>query len=233
MTSDDYRERLETTLRYAAQSGAWIVERRPREAGAAEALPPGDLPILSAPGGGELAAIREKLGDCRRCGLHQGRTHIVFGVGDPGARLMFVGEGPGEEEDRRGEPFVGRAGQLLDKMIAAMGFARREVYIANVVKCRPPKNRDPHPEEEAACSPFLWEQIDAIAPTVIVALGAHAARALTGQEKATIGQLRGRIHTARGHRVFATYHPAYLLRTPSAKRAAWEDLKKVRALLSA
>jgi DNA polymerase len=177
-----------------------------------------------------LRVVREDLGDCRRCRLSETRTHIAYGVGDPEAELMFVGEGPGEEEDRKGEPFVGRAGRLLDRMIAALGWERKAVYIANVIKCRPPGNRDPHPDEIATCIPFLWRQIDAVKPRVICALGAHAAQNLLGTD-AAIGSLRGRPRRARGWTVLPTYHPAYLLRTPLAKRLAWRDMKTLQGLL--
>jgi len=179
----------------------------------------------------KLQKIREEIGDCTRCKLCQGRTHIVFGVGDPHARLMFVGEGPGRDEDLQGEPFVGRAGQLLTKMIEAMGFKRAEVYIGNVVKCRPPENRLPEPDEVATCSPFLLKQIAAIRPKVIVVLGNLAAQTLL-QTKKGITQLRGNFQELRGIQVMPTFHPAYLLRNPDAKRPCWEDLKKVVAWMA-
>ncbi len=171
-----------------------------------------------------LEAIREDLGDCTRCALHQGRNTIVFGVGDPAARLMFVGEGPGADEDAQGLPFVGRAGQLLNNMIAAMGLKREECYIANVVKCRPPGNRTPEPEEANTCSPFLFRQIDAVRPQVLVALGATAATYLLGQRQPLAG-LRGRVHAYRGMSLVVTYHPAFLLRDPRQKKEAWADLQ--------
>jgi uracil-DNA glycosylase len=173
-----------------------------------------------------LPQIREVLGDCQRCKLGRTRTSIAFGVGAADAALMFIGEAPGAEEDRRGEPFVGAAGQLLDKMIAAMGWSRDTVYIANVLKCRPPGNRDPEPDEVAACAPFLARQIEAIAPRVIVTLGKPAAHALLGTS-APISALRGRWHDHRGVRVMPTFHPAFLLRQPDRKREAWSDLKLV------
>lgn len=179
-----------------------------------------------------LAAIREDLGDCTRCKLHAlGRTHIVFGVGNPRAALMFVGEAPGADEDAQGIPFVGRAGQLLTRIIEAIGLKRDDVYIANVIKCRPPGNRNPEPDEVAACEPFLMRQIDAIRPKVIVALGTFAARALVGSN-VPISRLRGRVFACRGARLVPTFHPAYLLRNPEAKRDTWEDMKKVRKLLA-
>jgi DNA polymerase len=179
-----------------------------------------------------LAEIRERIGDCRRCKLCEGRTNIVFGVGDPQARLMFVGEGPGRDEDLKGEPFVGRAGQLLTKIIEAMGLAREQVYIANTVKCRPPDNRLPEPDEVATCQPFLRQQIAAIRPKVIVALGSLAAQTLLGTNRG-ITALRGRFHDAGAYKVMPTFHPAYLLRNPAAKREVWEDMKLVRDALAA
>jgi uracil-DNA glycosylase len=171
-----------------------------------------------------LQMIREDLGDCTRCALHKGRHTIVFGVGDPAARLMFVGEGPGADEDAQGLPFVGRAGQLLNNMIAAMGLKREECYIANVVKCRPPGNRTPEPEEANTCSPFLFRQIDVVRPQVLVALGATAATYLLGARQPLAG-LRGRVHAFRGTSLIVTYHPAFLLRDPRQKKEAWADLQ--------
>ena len=171
-----------------------------------------------------LQLIREDIGDCTRCALHKGRNKIVFGDGSPTARLMFVGEGPGADEDAQGIPFVGKAGQLLNNMIAAMGLKREEVYIANVVKCRPPGNRTPEPDEGNTCSPFLFRQIDVIRPQVIVALGATAATYLLGQRQPLAG-LRGRVHAFRGSQLIITYHPAYLLRDPRQKKEAWADLQ--------
>jgi uracil-DNA glycosylase len=177
-----------------------------------------------------LEEIRADLGDCTRCKLSKGRRNIVFGVGNPKAELVFVGEGPGWEEDAKGEPFVGAAGQLLDRMIEAIGFKRSEVYICNVVKCippvRPPNNRFPESDEIAACSPFLRAQIEAIRPKVIVALGRCAAQTLLGSE-ASLSRVRGTWHDFHGIKLMPTFHPAYLLRSPHEKRKAWEDLKKV------
>jgi uracil-DNA glycosylase family 4 len=168
---------------------------------------------------------------CTRCKLCTlGRTQIVFGVGNPKARLMFVGEAPGEDEDKKGEPFVGRAGQLLTKIIEAIGMTREQVYIANVIKCRPPGNRNPEPDEVATCEPFLFRQIDVIQPKVIVPLGKFAAQSLL-KTVDPITKLRGRQFDYRGAVLIPTFHPAYLLRNPSAKREVWEDMKKVRALL--
>jgi DNA polymerase len=179
-----------------------------------------------------LTDIRQDIGDCARCKLHRlGRRQIVYGVGSPTAKLMFVGEGPGEEEDKQGIPFVGRAGELLTKIIGAIGLTRDEVYIANVVKCRPPQNRNPEPDEVATCSPFLFQQIDTIKPQVIVALGTFAARALLETQE-PISKLRGRIYNYRGASLVPTFHPAFLLRSPDRKRDVWEDMKKVKALLA-
>ncbi len=177
-------------------------------------------------GSAALLAVREQLGECRRCKLAAGRTKLVFGVGNPGSELMFVGEGPGEDEDRQGEPFVGRAGQLLTKMIEAMGYGREQIYIANVVKCRPPGNRNPEPDEILACEPFLRGQIDAIRPKVIVALGKFAAQTLL-RDTSPISRLRGRWFEYEGVRLMPTFHPAYLLRSPNEKGKAWEDLQLV------
>jgi len=172
-----------------------------------------------------LQAIRADIGDCTRCPLHaMGRKQIVFGTGNPYAELMFVGEAPGADEDQQGEPFVGRAGQLLNNMITAMGLKREEVYIANVVKCRPPGNRTPEPDEANTCSPFLFRQIDVVRPEVIVALGATAATYLLGQRQPLAG-LRGRVHSFRGTKLIVTYHPAFLLRDPRQKKEAWADLQ--------
>ena len=171
-----------------------------------------------------LALIREEIGDCTRCALHTGRHKIVFGDGSPAARLFFVGEGPGADEDAQGIPFVGKAGQLLNNMIAAMGLKREQVYIANVVKCRPPGNRTPEPDEGNTCSPFLFQQIDVVRPQVIVALGATAATYLLGQRQPLAG-LRGRVHAWRGMQLIITYHPAFLLRDPRQKKEAWADLQ--------
>lgn len=174
-----------------------------------------------------LAAVREELGDCHRCNLCARRTQIVFGVGDPRSEVLFVGEGPGEEEDLRGEPFVGRAGQLLTEIITkGMGLQRNEVYIANVVKCRPPNNRNPQLDEIAACEPFLVGQIEAIRPRVIVALGKFAAQTLLTTQT-PIGKLRGRWHDYRGIKLMPTFHPSYLLRNPADKRLVWEDIQLV------
>jgi DNA polymerase len=179
-----------------------------------------------------LHAIRDDLGaDCARCKLHTlGRTQVVFGVGHPEADLMFVGEAPGADEDMQGEPFVGRAGQLLTKIIEAIGLKREDVYIANVIKCRPPGNRNPEPDEVEQCEPFLFRQIDTVKPKVIVALGKFAAQCLL-RTNDPITRIRGREFKYRDAILIPTYHPAYLLRTPSAKREVWEDMKRVRSIL--
>jgi uracil-DNA glycosylase len=184
------------------------------------------IPLTDLAAADRLVAIRAEIGDCTRCKLHSGRTNLVFGVGNPEATLMFIGEGPGAEEDQQGEPFVGRAGQLLTQIIKAMGFAREEVYIANVVKCRPPGNRNPEPDEIARCSPFLQAQIASIKPKVIVALGKFAAQTLLATET-PISRLRGRFHEMGDTVVMPTFHPSYLLRNPAAKREVWEDMKLV------
>ena len=180
--------------------------------------------------GSLLDELSSELGNCTRCKLCHTRKNIVFGEGNPAARLMFVGEGPGATEDETGRPFVGRAGKLLDKMIAAMGLKREDVYIANIVKCRPPGNRDPEPDEVKSCTPFLIRQIEIIQPDVIISLGAPASKFLFGQ-KSPMSILRGAVSMFRGARLIATYHPAFLLRSPGYKKEAWEDLKKAMALL--
>ena len=189
------------------------------------ALPPviGDKPTA-------LKLIREDIGDCTRCRLHKGRTNLVFGVGNVNADMMFIGEGPGADEDAQGEPFVGRAGQLLNNMISAMGIKREDVYIANVVKCRPPSNRTPEKDECDTCSPFLMRQIDVVKPKVIVALGAVAAKNLLAVSD-SMANLRGRWYDFRDSKLAVTYHPAYLLRDPRQKVEAWKDLQMVMKYL--
>jgi DNA polymerase len=220
MTADDEIGDLALALRagieWEAETG---VEGYPRQA----------APGASDPAAA-LASLREEIGECTRCPLHAGRTKIVFGEGAPRARLVFIGEGPGRDEDLSGRPFVGAAGQLLDKIIAAIGLRRDEVYICNVVKCRPPGNRDPAPDEAATCGPFMRRQLAIIRPAVVVALGRPAAGFLLGTE-APIGQLRGRFHDLDGVKLMPTYHPAYLLRNAAGKRPVWEDMKQVRDLL--
>jgi DNA polymerase len=205
----------------------------------AKALAAQVLPIVPAPTmfgsldrieGDTLERIREDLGDCTRCRLHEQRNKIVFGAGSPNAELVFVGEGPGRDEDMQGFPFVGRAGKLLTQMIEAMGLTRDDVYICNVVKCRPPENRKPEDDEVATCSPYLYRQLDAIAPKAIVCLGGTAAQALL-QTKDSISRFRGNWFDYRNTKLMATYHPAYLLRNPAAKADVWKDLQKVMAHL--
>jgi uracil-DNA glycosylase family 4 len=193
--------------------------------------PPDASVAFHASAADALVAVRTDIGDCTRCKLHaQGRRQIVFGVGSPNADLMFVGEAPGADEDVQGIPFVGRAGQLLTKIIEAIGLTREDVYIANVIKCRPPGNRNPEQDEVETCEPFLFQQIDIIKPKVIVALGTFAARALL-RTLDPISRLRGRVYDYRGAKLIPTFHPAYLLRNPASKREVWEDMKVVRTLL--
>ena len=184
-------------------------------------------------GAGSLEDLRAHIGDCSRCKLAPGRTNLVFGVGNPEADLMFVGEGPGRDEDLQGEPFVGRAGQLLTEIITkGMKLQRRDVYIANIVKCRPPQNRAPEPDEITTCRPFLARQIELVTPRVIGALGSIAAQALL-ETRTPITRMRGQWQDYRGIKVMPTFHPAYLLRNPAAKREVWDDLKQVMAALAA
>ena len=171
-----------------------------------------------------LESIHADLGDCRRCKLAQGRNCIVFGDGNPNAKLVFIGEGPGVEEDRKGQPFVGAAGQLLTRIIEAIKLSRNQVYICNIIKCRPPGNRNPEPDEIKTCFPFLERQIAAIQPDFIIALGTFAAQTLLGTAT-PISRLRGRFHEYKGIKIVPTYHPAYLLRNPDKKRDVWEDMK--------
>ena len=179
-----------------------------------------------------LIAIREDIGECTRCKLHTlGRKQVVFGVGNPDADLMFVGEAPGADEDEQGIPFIGKAGQLLTKIIEAIDLKRDDVYIANIIKCRPPQNRNPEPDEVATCEPFLFRQISVIKPKVIVALGKYAAQTLLRSET-PISRLRGQVFDYRGAKLMPTFHPAYLLRNPSSKREVWEDMKLVKRLLT-
>jgi uracil-DNA glycosylase len=173
-----------------------------------------------------LDAVRAEIGDCTRCPLHKGRTNLVFGVGNPQARLMFIGEGPGRDEDEQGEPFVGRAGQLLTKIIQAMGLQRSDVYIANIVNCRPPNNRNPEPVEMQTCSPFLIKQIEAIKPEAMVALGNIAVQTLL-DTSVGITRLRGRFHDYQGVPLMPTFHPAFLLRDPHKKKEVWQDMQLV------
>jgi DNA polymerase len=184
-----------------------------------------------APNALDLRAVREELGDCQRCKLARGRRNIVFGQGDPHASLMFVGEAPGADEDEQGLAFVGKAGQLLTRIIEAIGLTREQVFIANVLKCRPPQNRNPEPDEILSCQPFLEKQIEAIAPRVLVGLGKFGAQWLLKTAE-PITRLRGRVGRYKGIAVMPTYHPAYLLRNPGAKKEVWEDMKVVRELLA-
>jgi DNA polymerase len=248
--ADELREiaaRVRTQLETRGRSGLLGVSRRAsrRVAVAVEARPADDHADAHADAdggnaGGEsgsaavgaqgLKVIREEIGDCQRCRLAGGRKNIVFGVGNPQAHLVFVGEAPGADEDQQGEPFVGKAGQLLTKMIEAMGYGRDDVYICNVIKCRPPGNRNPEPDEVAACEPFLKKQLAALRPRVIVALGKFAAQCLL-RDDTPISRLRGNFRTYEGITLMPTFHPAYLLRDPSKKKEAWTDLKAVNAAL--
>jgi uracil-DNA glycosylase len=203
---------------------------KPREHKATESIENGNIPDR-VKAEQVLIDIREDIGECTRCRLHPSRTTIVYGEGSPQARLVFVGEGPGFDEDQQARPFVGRAGKLLDKMIKALGFAREEVYIANVVKCRPPNNRTPQDDEIATCSPFLFRQLEAIAPQVICALGSCAAQTMLATTK-PISSLRSRKHSWRGIPLVCTFHPAYLLRNPSQKSSTWQDLLVVHEILT-
>jgi uracil-DNA glycosylase len=241
VSADDLRRLVagvRTNLALRARSGLQGVPAGATRRRGAVAAAPGAVGVSSdalAAGEGVTGAhglkiLRDEIGDCRRCKLCAGRTNLVFGVGNPTAHLVFVGEGPGADEDAQGEPFVGKAGQLLDKMIEAMGYARRDVYICNVVKCRPPGNRNPEPDEIAACEPFLKRQLGAIRPRMIVALGKFAAQCLL-RDDAPISRLRGTFRTYEGIQLMPTFHPAYLLRDPTKKKEAWEDLKTVMAAL--
>ena len=192
--------------------------------------PATDEPSARPTGAAGLAVVREDLGDCQRCKLAPLRTKLVFGVGNPNAHLVFVGEAPGADEDAQGEPFVGKAGQLLTKMIEAMGYRREDVYICNILKCRPPGNRNPEPDEIEKCEPFLKAQLAALRPHVIVALGKFAAQCLL-RDETPISRLRGTFRSYEGIPLMPTFHPAYLLRDPSKKKEAWEDLKAVNAAL--
>jgi uracil-DNA glycosylase family 4 len=245
------RDQIAEHLKFAASLGVAGVSRDPAWRDPAERRAAVAAPVVVAPAppaavieadgapsvtvfashAEALAAIRADIGDCTRCRLHTGRHQIVFGVGNPNAELMFVGEAPGADEDMKGEPFVGRAGQLLTKIIEAMGLKREDVYIANVIKCRPPENRNPEPDEVETCEPFLFRQIDVIKPKVVVALGKFAAQGLL-RTLDPISRLRGRVFDYRGAKLIPTFHPAYLLRNPSSKREVWEDMKLVKTLLS-
>jgi DNA polymerase len=237
--ADDLAElarQLRAQLGRHAAGGTWAAPGGPSPRSAAVTGRAGVVePIVDEPlvrhGRRTLAQIREELGECTRCKLAPTRQTIVFGVGAENAPLMFVGEAPGEQEDKRGEPFVGRAGELLDRMIEAMGWTRQSVYIANTLMCRPPGNRNPQPDELEQCMPFLRAKLDAIAPRVIVALGRPAANQLLDTDS-PISALRGKFHDRFGARIMPTFHPAYLLREPDRKRDAWADLKLVIAELA-
>ena len=210
------------------------MERKPTEPSEpVEPAEPLEPVRVFASQGEALSALKTEIGPaCTRCKLHTlGRRQVVFGVGNPNADLMFVGEAPGADEDIQGEPFVGRAGQLLTKIIEAIGMTRADVYIANVIKCRPPQNRNPEPDEVEQCEPFLFRQIETIRPKVIVALGKFAAQSLLKTTE-PITRLRGREYKYRNAILMPTFHPAYLLRNPSSKREVWEDMKRVRAILT-
>ncbi len=202
----------------------------PRAASASTAPPPPTGDVARHDAG--LTQVRAELGDCQRCRLSKDRKNIVYGVGNPQADLVLIGEAPGKDEDLTGEPFVGRSGQLLTRMLAAIGFERDQVYICNVIKCRPPQNRDPLSDEIATCSPFLHRQVAAIGPKAILTLGRFAAMNLVGEDL-PMGELRKRLGSVNGIPVVPTYHPSYLLRSPAMKRLAWEDLLRVRQLLRA
>jgi uracil-DNA glycosylase family 4 len=231
------REPLDTTARETSASADSTLQVEQREDMTPRATTPAPTNIFEAAVSGAESAvadpvqalklIREDIGDCTRCRLHkQGRKQIVFGVGNPTADLMFIGEAPGADEDLQGEPFVGRAGQLLNNMIKAMGLEREQVYIANIIKCRPPGNRTPERDECETCSPFLMRQIAVIKPKVIVALGAVAAKTLLAINS-SMAELRGRWYDFRGTKLAVTYHPAFLLRDPRQKKEAWKDLQMV------
>ncbi len=239
MSDKDVRSELAAHLRLFAEMGVEGVSRDPawrRRPADAQAEPAIVQHVAGQAAEGvapreTLEHVREDLGDCTRCKLHRlGRRQIVYGVGNPQAALMFIGEAPGHDEDIQGIPFVGRAGQLLTKIIEAIDLKREDVYIANVIKCRPPENRNPEPDEVASCEPFLFRQVQAIRPRVIVALGTFAAQALL-RTNDPISRLRGKIFHYGDARLIPTFHPAYLLRSPERKRDVWDDMKKVRALL--
>jgi uracil-DNA glycosylase len=221
------QRRQRAGIRFLAKSNAGDVtsaDRARDQGGIVDDLFAGSVAGIQA---GTLDELRAAIGDCQRCKLCTGRTHIVFGVGNARARLMFVGEGPGRDEDLQGEPFVGRAGQLLTDIITkGIGIKRQDVYICNVVKCRPPDNRNPEPDEVAACEPFLKKQIELVRPEIIVALGKFAVQTLL-RSNAPISKLRGNWHSYQGIKLMPTFHPAYLLRNPADKKLVWEDIKKV------
>ncbi|UCF38180.1 MAG: uracil-DNA glycosylase [Acidobacteriota bacterium] len=220
---DDLRQELAEQLKFYA--GLGVTHLKIEE----PVLSPGESKVTEEVTS-TLDTVRQDLGECTRCQLHATRKNIVFGTGSPKADLMFVGEAPGADEDEQGLPFVGAAGQLLTKIIAAIGLTRKQVYIANILKCRPPNNRDPKPQEVEACEPVLFKQIEVIEPMIIVALGKYAAQTLLRSDT-PISRLRGQFFEYRGSRLMPTFHPSYLLRNPSAKREVWEDMKLVRSTL--
>lgn len=222
---NDFPEKKATQTKQVGLFGESIVSSKPGSPRGVRVLPVLDESDFS------LDTIKDDIGDCRRCKLHEHRRTIVFGEGNPQARLVFVGEGPGAEEDASGRPFVGRAGQLLDKIIVAIGLTREDVYIANIVKCRPPGNRTPERDEVETCEPFLARQLAFIRPDVIVALGSPAFQCLL-RTKEPISRARGQWREWNGIKVMPTFHPAFLLRTPDKKREVWEDMKKVRDYLN-
>lgn len=230
----EWRTRVDRTTAASGEAAAPADAPAPGGEMTVAFAPGADAAVAGLPAPEALAALRAEIGpQCMRCKLHTlGRRQVVFGVGNPQARLMFVGEAPGEDEDRQGEPFVGRAGQLLTKIIEAIGMTRDQVYIANVIKCRPPGNRNPEPDEVETCEPYLFRQIAIIQPRIVVALGKFAAQSLLRTTE-PITRLRGRVYEFRGASLLPTFHPAYLLRNPPAKREVWEDMKKVRDLLQA
>jgi len=219
---DELRDLLRDTRLYLETQRRLGLEFLPA---APVAGPPPAAPAVT------LAEVREELGECTRCKLCRGRTQIVFGVGNPRADLVFVGEAPGAEEDAQGEPFVGRAGQLLTRIIQAIGLRREDVYICNIIKCRPPGNRNPEPDEIAACEPFLLRQLEAIRPKLICALGGPAAHTLL-KTKEPISRLRGRLVAFRGIPLLPTYHPAFLLRNPHEKKTVWQDMQLLQRELN-
>ena len=226
---------VRTNLASRQRAGLMGVPRTPTRPATPSTIPLASLGRDDAPAGRPtgahgLALVREELGDCQRCKLAPTRKNLVFGVGNPNAHLVFVGEAPGADEDAQGEPFVGKAGQLLTKMIEAMGYARQDVYICNILKCRPPGNRNPEPDEISRCEPFLKGQLAALRPRVIVALGKFAAQCLL-RDDTPISRLRGTFRSYEGIQLMPTFHPAYLLRDPTKKKEAWEDLKAVNAAL--
>jgi len=219
------REELVQALKESkiAATSARIKPSEPRPSQAA-AKPQARTAVPKSP---ELEKFHQEIKDCTKCRLHEGRTKFVFGVGNPKAEIMFIGEAPGRDEDLKGEPFVGRAGQLLDKIIASIGFSREEVYIANTVKCRPPENREPRPDEMETCHPYLLKQIEMIKPKIICCLGRVSGQYLLSTKEA-LGRLRGKIHDYNGIKLLVTYHPAALLRYPEYKKETWEDMKLLK-----